>query len=66
MINRKALFCDETENFKFPYEPDAGNTVKLKIRTLANDVLKVYAMINGIKRTAVKIKIGRASCRERV
>ncbi len=56
MINRKALFCDETENFKFPYEPDAGNTVKLKIRTLANDVLKVYAMINGIKRTAVKIK----------
>ena len=50
MINRKAVFADETQCFKTPYEPQSGDTVTLRIRTLANDVLKVYAVINGIKR----------------
>lgn len=54
MINRNALFCDETENFKSPYEPSAGDEVVLRIRTLANDVLKVYAKIGGVKRTMTK------------
>ena len=55
MINRKALFSDETINFKTPYEPEAGDRVTLKIRTLANDVLKAYAVINGIKRAMNKL-----------
>ena len=55
MINRKAVFADETKLFKTPYEPQSGDTVTLKIRTLANDVLKVYAVINGIKRIMMMI-----------
>ncbi len=51
MINRRALFTDETENFKTPYQPKAGDTVKLCIRTLANDVLKAYAVVNGVRRS---------------
>ena len=49
MINRKALFSDETSLFKTPYEPVAGDRVTLKFRTLKNDVSKVYAVINGVQ-----------------
>ncbi|MDE6000862.1 MAG: glycoside hydrolase family 13 protein [Clostridia bacterium] len=55
MINRKALFADETENFKTPYEPMPGDRVTLKLRTLKNDVLQAYALVNGIKRKMEKI-----------
>lgn len=47
MINRQALFTDETEDFKTPYEPKTGDKVTLTFRTLINDVFKVYAVING-------------------
>jgi alpha-glucosidase len=47
MINRSAIFADETTLFKQPYEPCAGDKVTLKIRTLKNDVLKVIVVING-------------------
>ncbi|MDE7085007.1 MAG: alpha amylase N-terminal ig-like domain-containing protein, partial [Clostridia bacterium] len=47
MINRQALFTDETEYFKTPYEPETGDKVTLTFRTLKNDVFKVYAVING-------------------
>jgi len=49
MINRKAIFSDETENFKTPYEPSAGDEVTIRIRTLNNDVLRVYAVISGVR-----------------
>ncbi|MBO5327848.1 MAG: glycoside hydrolase family 13 protein [Clostridia bacterium] len=55
-MNRHAIFSDETLSFKTPYEPKSGDTVKLTIRTLANDVLCVYAYINGIKKRMKKIK----------
>ncbi len=55
MINRKALFADETESFKTPYEPVPGDRVTLRFRTLKNDVLHAYAVINGIKRTMTKL-----------
>ena len=47
MISRTAIFSDETKTFKHPYEPEAGDRVTIRIRTLTNDVLKVYAIING-------------------
>ncbi len=47
MINRQALFTDETADYKTPYEPCAGDEVTLVFRTLINDVYKVYAVING-------------------
>ena len=59
MINRRAIFSDETENYKIPYEAAAGDRVTLKIRTMQNDVLKVYAVINGIKRLMAKLPAGR-------
>ena len=49
MINRQALFSDETRIFKTPYEPCAGDKVTVRIRTLANDALHVYAIVNGVK-----------------
>ncbi len=57
MINRQALFTDETENFKTPYEPCAGDEVTLTFRALKNDVSKVYAIINGRKRVMKKKKV---------
>lgn len=56
MINRNALFADETINFKTPYEPKSGDTVKLVFRTLANDVLQAFAVINGVRHKMTKIK----------
>lgn len=54
MINRRAIFTDETATFKTPYEPMPGDTVTLTIRTLKNDVLRAYAVVNGIRRAMAK------------
>ena len=56
MINRNALFADETAGFKIPYEPSAGDTVTLIFRTLSNDALQVSAVINGIRHKMTKFK----------
>ena len=37
-LNREALFTDETENFRFPTEPEAGDDVYLRFRTARNNV----------------------------
>lgn len=50
MIKREALFSDETELFKTPYEPLPGDEVTLRLRTLADDVNRVYCVVNGVKR----------------
>ena len=55
MINRRAIFADETLDYKCPYEPMAGDRVTVKLRTLKNDVLKAYAVVNGIKRVMTKL-----------
>ena len=49
MINRNALFSDETRRYKTPYEPCAGDRVTVRIRTLANDAWHVYVIINGVR-----------------
>ena len=54
MINRMALFSDETECFRTPYEPVAGDTVIISLRTLKDDVNRAYAVINGLKKEMVK------------
>lgn len=55
MINRSALFTDETLNFKTPYQPEAGDAVTLRFRTLKNDVLNVYVCFGGIKKSMTKV-----------
>lgn len=57
-INTEAVFCDETELFKTPYEPHTGDEVKLKIRTLKDDVERVYVVINGVRRSMQKLQGG--------
>ena len=57
MINRNALFSDETRRYKTPYEPFPGDRVTVRIRTLANDALNVYVVINGLKREMKKMSV---------
>lgn len=54
MINRSALFSDETISYKFPYAPKAGDTVTVRLRTLKNDVLKVYVCFGGRRKEMEK------------
>lgn len=42
MMNRSALFSDETSGFRFPAEPEKDSEVKIQIRTAVNNVDKVY------------------------
>lgn len=37
-INEKALFCDESEDFRIPAEPNDGDIVTLRFRTAHNNV----------------------------
>lgn len=41
-INREALFSSETEDYRFPAEPDADDDVLLRIRTAKDNVEYVY------------------------
>ena len=56
MINRNTLFADETLQFKTPYEPKTGDTVTLTLRTLKSDVLRAYAVVNGIRHSMTKVR----------
>ncbi|MGI6095726.1 MAG: glycoside hydrolase family 13 protein [Lachnospiraceae bacterium] len=42
VFNKRALFTDETENYRIPAEPVAGDTVTIRFRTKRNNVDAVY------------------------
>ena len=44
-MNRAALFCDETIEYRIPAEPDSGDIVTLRFRTAKDDVDHIYAVI---------------------
>lgn len=46
-LNQKALFCDETEEFRIPAEPDTGEQVTLRFRTAKNDADAVFYIQDG-------------------
>ena len=48
-INRQALFVEESEGFRIPLEPKAGERVKLRFRTAKGNVEAVY-FISGEER----------------
>ena len=48
-INRQALFVEESEGFRIPLEPKAGDRVKLRFRTAKDNVESVY-FISGKER----------------
>ncbi len=47
MISRSALFSDETEMFRDPAEPEAGDIVRVRLRVLRRDYAKVYLLLDG-------------------
>ncbi|MGI6069162.1 MAG: glycoside hydrolase family 13 protein [Blautia sp.] len=42
VFNKDALFCDATENYRMPMEPDPGDMVTIRFRTLRNNVDEVF------------------------
>lgn len=46
MINKRALFSDETVEYKRPYQPKPGDEVHIRIRTLRGNVENVIAIVN--------------------
>lgn len=46
-LNRAALFCDETGDYRIPEEPDAGQTVRLRFRTAKGDADRVCYIESG-------------------
>lgn len=46
-MNRAALFCDETIDYRIPAEPDTGDIVTLKFRTAKDDADQVCVVICG-------------------
>ena len=42
-------FCDETEDYRTPAEPEAGDSVVIRFRTLANNVDNVYLISRKVK-----------------
>ncbi len=41
-INREALFSAETQDYRMPSEPDAGDMVTVRMRTAKNGADHVY------------------------
>lgn len=56
MIDRFAVFSDETENFVSPYAPKSGDTVTFKIRTKKKDFERVSICFDDITYPMVSTK----------
>ena len=41
-MNREALFADETEDYRIPAEPEEGEEVCLRFRTLKGGIDRVF------------------------
>ncbi len=52
-IDKRALFCDETAEYRFPAEPDCNQEVTIRFRTAKDNVEQVY-LINS--NTEVKME----------
>lgn len=53
-INRRALFSDETADYRYPMEPDAGDTVRIRFRAADADVDHVYLVFAGEEQREMK------------
>ena len=50
LFSKRALYSDETEMFQFPNEPQPGDTVTVRFRTMKNNVDAVYFISGEIRR----------------
>ena len=61
-LNRRALFTDETQDYRRPEEPDAGDRVALRFRTAKNNADSVYYIEEEKKLKARMIKVSSDEC----
>ncbi len=61
-LNRRALFTDETQDYRRPEEPDAGDRVALRFRTAKNNADSVYYIEEEKKLKARMIKVSSGEC----
>ena len=54
MFNKHALYSDESPQYQIPFEPNPGDTVKIRFRTLTNNVDAVY-FISGSTRAQMQV-----------
>ena len=47
ILNRDALFSDETSNFRIPAEPEKNSTVKIRFRAAVANTDAVYICVEG-------------------
>ena len=55
LFNKRALYSDETEMYQSPNEPDPGDTVRVRFRTLRNNVDGVF-FISGSRREDMQLQ----------
>ena len=48
-FNKRAVFSDETENYRTPAEPEPGDIVNIRIRTKSNNVDFVYLVAGNLR-----------------
>lgn len=53
-FHKRAVFSDETENYRTPAEPEPGDTVNIRIRTKENNVDTVY-LVSGEQKQQMKL-----------
>ena len=61
-FNKRAVFSDETENYRTPFEPEPGDVVNVRIRTQKNNVDLVYLVYEDKKKVMDQMCIRDRSC----
>ena len=57
-MNRDALFCDGTQDYVIPAEPEKNDRIRLRFRTAHNDVEEVCLLVGERSYTMWKIRSG--------
>ena len=55
MFNKHALYSDESPQYQFPFEPNPGDVVTIRFRTVRNNVDAVY-FISGAIREEMEVR----------
>ena len=53
-FNKRAVFSDETESYRMPFEPKAGETVKIRIRTKRGNV-DMVCLVSGQEKKKMEL-----------
>ena len=55
-LDRQALFCDETSEYRMPPEPDCNETVKIRFRTARDNADQVYLICDSTETKMEKVE----------